>query len=482
MPKQAALILIKFISLIPFFKTGLRIFYIYGMNNLKRFAKDQDDILDVIITSDTKSKDFNYGQSDYNLLIIVKNHSKPKQVLKIMRQKIRSNIITNLVFHTQYIPIITLNESRSEALKCFLMRSDENNITYWSSILKKKEFTTKLVLQNQYSALHSAFANLDLYLLRNLESKTIRSKIKNIYRSIWTLGNHYPKNFALKPKFIKKSLLLINYPFLSKFLFSSFLKESWSALKFDTEVKMVKMTKYVPLPSKIKEHLNELIKFEFISDITFTPSIIQNSSDMIRGKIFFEIHVNELVLKSKYLNQLKNLEDGIKSLESKKLKIRVRTITQSTYKLQLENGFYTFPLETHYRNQETISVNGFAHNYKIEDDCFIRCSTHFLVSQFMRFRSVDQKTSLIGSKFIKSLNLMFRYYQLDHYLKSGEFLNLRSETQIREVLTPQFSEIDINDVVTYEQWILIKAQLLYLLKQIRNQLLKYDSGLKDLTI
>ncbi len=96
----------------------------------------------------------------------------------------------------------------------------------------------------------------------------------------------------------------------------------------------------------------------------------------------------------------------------------------------------------------------------------------------MRFRSLQQKTDLIGSRFIKSLNLMYKYYLLSEYLKGEEFKLQTSESKISIFLTPQFSTIKLDDEVDEENWKIIKAQLLYLLKDIRDELIKYDSSLK----
>lgn len=481
MLKKWALLIIKIISIIPFFKSGLKVFYIYGLNKLKRFKEIYPEIVDIIITSDTESKDFNYGQSDYNLLIILENNSKPKTLLKKIRRKIRSNIITNLVFHTLYIPIITIKESESNSLKAFLMRRDTKSTPHWASIYELPRLEIKNTPQSKYSSLHNSFQNLDYHLFRNLTAGSIRSKVKNIYRGLVLLNKHFPQVIQLKNQYHQLSLLLIKNPFLSKILFQRFHKESWGALNFYKN-QLLREQKKVELPKDLSNHLQSLLQFDFIEDITLTPSVIQKNITKVRGKLFIEINVNELVLKSKYLKQLENLEEGILKLQSNRIKIRVKVITQNLLKLQLENYFFTFPMDTLYRNEEMISLKNFSYVASINKKVFIMSAVQFYISQFLRFRSLEQKTSLIGSKFIKSLNIMFRYYQLAHYLKHKEFLNYRTEEEIRAVLTPQFSEMEINDIVTDEHWALIRSQLLYTLKIIKKELVKSDRSLKDLNL
>jgi hypothetical protein len=141
---------------------------------------------------------------------------------------------------------------------------------------------------------------------------------------------------------------------------------------------------------------------------------------------------------------------------------------------------YPFPLEPLFRLKNTFSLKQREYHFDIQKDYIIRASIHFLITQFMRFRSLEQKTDLIGSKFIKSLNLMYKYYLLVTYLETQKFSLAYNEQEIRKCLTPQFSNISASSEVTEQDWLIIKSQLLYLLKKIRNQLIKFDPNLKAL--
>ena len=216
---------------------------------------------------------------------------------------------------------------------------------------------------------------------------------------------------------------------------------------------------------------------EFITDFTLTPSLIQRSFQKVAGKLFIDIHVNRDIVSKNYIHQLDNLKIGIKEFQTSKLKFRIRYTTEKLYQLQNENAYYPFPLEAFFRKYSTYSVAKNDYQFLIDHDQIICASVHFLTSQFMRFRSLEHKTDLIGSKFIKSLNLMLKYYLLSEYLKGKEFKFGFSETEVREYLTPQFSNIKMSDPVTSEQWKIIEAQLLYLLKDIRDELCQYDTSL-----
>ena len=217
-----------------------------------------------------------------------------------------------------------------------------------------------------------------------------------------------------------------------------------------------------------------------IDDITLTPTIIRPRKERFQGKIFLDIHLNSFISTNDHFMTLENLKDQIKKYQSEMAKFRIRLTTKSLYHVQNEMALYPFPLEALYRRERTYSMNNYIYEFQLDHEQIIMASIHFLTGQFMRFRSLQQKTELIGSKFIKSLNLMYKYYLLWDYLKTKKFNPLSDEVKIRNLLTPQFSQIHILDEVTQEDWIIIKAQLKYLLKNMREELVKYDESLRIL--
>ena len=98
----------------------------------------------------------------------------------------------------------------------------------------------------------------------------------------------------------------------------------------------------------------------------------------------------------------------------------------------------------------------------------------------MRFRTQKLATSLIGSKFMKSLNLMNRYTLILDYLSGKEMEIPEKYSDMMSNITPQLATYRSKDPVQEEDWPLIKSQLVYSLKKIRDELAKKHPTLKNL--
>ncbi len=475
--------LFTFFSYFPILKDFFKFFYFRGLRKIKNHYLNNPNIVDIILTSSLKSRNFIYGHSDFNFLIIVHNNYHPKKALNEFRDFVAGHLDLRLTVKTDYIPILTRSELNTDVIKSFLIRNSYKDQIRWQSILKNKNYTFNLRKQDYFATSYSAFQNLDYYLLKEGNHHHRRSKVKNVARSLKSLSKIYPQNFTLTAKWskvIKKELLS---PFYGKIFPHHFSRETWKILANKPKVKSSEKLKTLPY-SNLSPHflksLYQINELEFIDDISLTPSLIQKDEHSLTGKVFLDLHFNhKLTLKNNFAMALK-LERKIKELESIELKIRIRYTTDKLYTLQNINCLYPFPLEPLFRLKNTFSLKQREYHFNIQKDYIIRASIHFLITQFMRFRSLEQKTDLIGSKFIKSLNLMYKYYLLVTYLETQKFSLAYNEQEIRKCLTPQFSNISASSEVTEQDWLIIKSQLLYLLKKIRNQLIKFDPNLKAL--
>jgi hypothetical protein len=472
--------ILKLISYIPFMEYFFRIFYFSSLKKIKNQYAQNPDIKDIFLTTDMKSPNFLYGLSDLNVLIIVNNSCHPKKLLNEFRDFISKSIDTNLTLNTEYVPILTEEEFHIPQVKSFLIRNTYKEVIEWKSILKRDNLSFKLTDIEHSAVAFSAMQNLDFYLFKSLEAKTPRIRVKNIHRDLVTLQNFYPKEIRLNKNWKRLGNWTQGHPFLNYIFYQSFIKKTWIILtQGDVETKIGEATQTINISNELQSHLESLLELNFIKDITLTPSIIQNDLDNIKGKLFIEIHITDQFIRN-YYTQLNNIKDGFEKFESKNLKFRIRIVSPVIYKLQNEHAYYPFPLDSLFRDKVTVSIAGNNYKYQISQEDIIKSSIYFLTSQFIRFRSLEQKTDLIGSKFIKSLNLMYRYFLLLEFLKKKQFHFQHNEKLIREHLTPQFSEIKMNDRVTEEDWTIIRAQLIYLLKEIRDELVPYNKELKNL--
>lgn len=480
MQKNIISLLISITSL-PGLNLLSRIFYWLALRKVKEHFKKDDRIIDIIMTSNINGQEFVYGRSDYNLLILVDNESHPKTVLKDFKKLLKLTWYTNTLINKNFLPILTEKEFSNNMIRSYFIRNCDNEKLLLKSVVLENQYEILIGKQNIFAVSHSAMQTLDYFLFKD-EDKIIQQKeVKNIYQATLSLHKCFPNQVNLNKSWKALAQSSIRYDFLFTILKSKFQRATWKNLMTSDFDKQFDSTpKVLPLTPEVSEYFADLVKEEFIDDIILTPSIIQNKRDRIQGKLYVDLIVNEHITKKKNFNQIQNIREGIESPKIPSCKIKVRILTHDMIKLLTENALFSFPLDSYYKKQNSCSVNKYSYEYTIKKNLVRHAAIHFLIVQFMRFRSLEQKSNLIGSKFIKSLNLMYRYYLLLSYLRGETLIFERRESKIRECLSPQFNKLRSYDVVTPEDWLSIKAQLLYLLKHIRNELLKYDQSLKNL--
>ena len=86
---------LKILGAFPFFEIIYRFFYARALRVLRKSLEDIEGIHDVYLTSDTKSKDFIFGVSDYNIFVLVQNHGHPKKTIRAIRAKIKKSKINS---------------------------------------------------------------------------------------------------------------------------------------------------------------------------------------------------------------------------------------------------------------------------------------------------------------------------------------------------------------------------------------------------
>ncbi len=477
-------LLVKFIRLlsyIPFIKSLYQIFYLRAIQKIKIRFEDSPEVEDILLTSNIKSKDFIFGTSDLNFLIIVDNDCHPKAILNDFRLFVQTDLLLSLTVNQVYIPILTKAELQTDTIKSFLIRRSGQDIVKWKSVISEKDYIFHLRKQDHFAIVHNSIQNLDYFFLKEYRQSSERVALRNTNRSIFNLQRFFPNAFPEDKKWSKLAKRIQGLPGMNTILAKKFYQLTWKILT-DKEISYKKNQEYqeFPISKDLVKYLQSLLKVECINDFTLTPSLIQQDPTQLRGKLFIDIHVNKKIVENKYFQNIEHLIARIKDFETFKLKLRIRVTTDSLYQMQNEFAYYPFPLEALFRQQKSISLAKREYDFLIIHDQIVLSAIHFLTSQFMRFRSLKQKTDLIGSKFIKSLNLMYKYHLLVEYLKGRELNFDLPEEKIREQLTPQFSELELIDIVTEEHWKIIKAQLLYLLKEIRDELIRYDASLKVL--
>ena len=226
-----------------------------------------------------------------------------------------------------------------------------------------------------------------------------------------------------------------------------------------------------------------LLEFSIVEDIILKPALIQLDTDSMKGKVFVDIILknNEDRLTSDSLHHLQvGIDNFLSELNQDHPKYVFKFSTFGLLKIKCEQVLFSYPLEYYYRIERCHSLRDFKYKFDIPKRQMEKACIQFLMHEFMQFRTLKQKKILIGSKFIKSLNNIYRYQLLLNFLKGQEFAVSHSYKSIMEELTPQLAHIKPDQQVDQETWLLIRAQMLYILKRIRDELSKKNPSLKNL--
>ncbi len=464
-----------FCSYLPLIRYSLENIYMRQLDYVEALYKNNDEVDDILLL--THLPDFVFGRSQFTLLIVTKQQVHPKAFLNQFREKLRKNVLSRVIFNLNYIPVLNEKEFRLDLLRGFLIRNSLRDTIKWKSLIKKKDYVTYLGRQNEFAIKYSSFQNLSLHFLRLESEQDFNLQIKNIKRSLNNLKKYEPNKIPDLEKFNKRANLLIKYPILKPVLKKNSITQCWKILTHFEDMLEINAERS-DFDDPQLNFLKDIKEKPFIEDIFVTPSIIQFNPDRWQGKMYVDIILNRNF--SGKRKELIKIKKEIKKNNSNFLKFRVRFTTPLLFEVSGQTSLYPFPLEPLLRNSIGRSISGREYPFMVEYEQLIHASIHFLVTQFMRFRSLKQKNELIGSKYIKSLNLMYRYLLLVRFLEGERFELTRSVESIRASFTPQLTDILLTDPVTNEDWTIIQAQLKYLLKKIRINLAKYDDSLYEL--
>lgn len=465
----------------PFFEIIYRFFYARSLRILRKSLKEIEGVHDVYLTSDIKSKDFVFGISDYNLFVLVKNHGHPKRTLREIRAKIKKSTTTSRIVNTDFIPTLTLNEFKVSRFKSYLLRNHSRDLIVWNSILHKDK-TIKINTNNTttYPLIYSAIQDLDHGLFKEDNGKSKRTLVKNISRGLRALDKYFSKDFKIKKKYFQRAKIYLRYPSLLSFSYKTFLLKSWGEILQPANVTPKDNQRELKIPMDLKKALDNILQFRFIDDITLTPSLIQLNPEKVTGKLYIEVHVNEAFLRPKLFDKRSRIRSEIESHQTEDLKFRIRFVSSHLHVFKQTIMATPFPLDNLYRKEACYSLKNLKYSYGLDHNYLNEAAINFFIIQFMRFRSSKQKTDLIGSKYIKSLNLMYRFYLLSYYLEHRKVEFTSDINEVKELLSPQFANVDPLQTVEEDDWKIIRAQLIHFLKKIRSQLVRHDKSLTHL--
>lgn len=484
-------LIIIYSSYFPFARFILKALYVYSLKRFIKIIENYEDIIDVYLISKLEDKNFVFGLSDMNFVIIIKDDAYPKKILRGLRAQLRNSFPANILIDYERLPVIYEKEFNTPLIRSFLISDVDNNEVKWYSIIREEKVVFKCPAQGRFA--------MKYFLMRKLEKffMSTRSSVlhKNWLRSYGKFLSMAIKNLSIEgllknandPQYLKLTQKIFSLSPFSRFYFPKHNVLTWKLFSGDK-------IPYQRHLGNSKDYPNELIQFcerlmvqEGVEDILLTPALLQIHDNQIRGKVFIDVILSER-LHSLDFAKIKNIKKLIADFdedddlqEAIRLKTDFKLSTLPLLEIQSQKSLFPYPLEVYYRQRKTFSVRGRKYLIKVSKPIIEKSVIHFTLLQFMRFRSSEFKTTLIGSRFIKSLNLMNRYILILEHLEKKDFIVPSTYEEMLGKITPQLNYMRPNQEVKKEDWPLIQAQLLYTLKKIRDILSHDHPSIRNLT-
>lgn len=464
----------------------LKVFYLWAVKKTKLIATAIGEIEDILLISKLDHKNFIFGQSDLKLVFIINDEAHPKKVLSLIREEIKDLWPANILVNTNDLSVLKIAEINTPLIRSFLVKKYFNDEVQWQSILQKKTYTFNLKSQDHFSIQYEYIRNIDTLLFNSQEKlitseEEIRSISKKIFNSISGLEKYklIQKETTKEWKILAKKL--IGFTFFKRSKFQSFKFLSFKEIDGIEVKKDLRSTFPETYEKELLTFCKELIKKDYIYDIFLSPALIQLDHDSIKGRIYIDILLDTRHIDLKSYNKL---VDKISNKRNIDLKSNTKLIFNlSTYEVNCIEDMYAlaeYPLRGFYRAQQGFSFNNHKYKYTQDRKQIEKAAINYLLLQFMFFRSRNHKDQLLGSKFIKSLNTIYQYKLLLDNLQGKEFAISHNYKSIVEELGVQLSLLRPDDIVDENSWQLIRSQMLYTLKMIRDELAKKYPSLKNI--
>ena len=464
----------------------LKIFYLWAVNKTKVLASDIEEIEDIILISKLNHKHFVYGQSDLRLVFVIENDAHPKQILSQIREGIKPLWPANILVNTDELSVLKRAELETPMIRSFLVKKFFQDKVKWKSICTKEIYSFNLKPQDHFSIQYEYLRNIENFIFNvnnNFLStnEEFRSFTKKIYNSITGL-----KRYDLITKEISKEW---NKLAVKTMGFSFFKNKKYEKFKLLSFIQVDGISKEKKLRGDLPENYEEeflsfcvkLVNCDYIYDLFLAPAFIQLDHHHNKGRIYIDVLLDtKNITASKYDKLIDSIKGFQKSQRDSDTRFIFNITTYEINHLKDTHILSDYPLRGFYRAQQGYSFNEYKYEYSTTRKQIERAAIHYLLTQFMFFRSKEHREQLLGSKFIKSLNLIYQYKLLLENLKGKEFAISHNYKSIMEELGVQLYYLRPDDVINEENWNIIRAQMLFILKQIRDELSKKYLSLKNI--
>lgn len=482
--------LITIVSAFPFARMILKGLYLLAIKGAANLREQHPEIVNILLMSNLDDKNFVYGQSDLNIVIIIQDNAHPKEALGRIRKSLRQSWPANVLIDMNRLPILKESEIKTPIIRSHLVTSTTKGQVNWNSIVNQDDVKFKAGHQGYFAKHYFYFQRLEKFLSKDISPNAvskhyIRSYGKNVTRALEGLSRDDILPEIKDEKWKRYSRKLFSFNPFARLYFNSHRERSWRILDTNKKKSREVDLDLSMYPERLLEFADELCYYDIVEDVFITPSLLQNS-EKAKGKAFIDVVVGgfKKEINKKDLKIIQRMIDDFLDLQSKEeeplLKYEFEITTIGMLRIRHERGLFHYPLEGWYRRQRTLSVRKRVYDFKVKKDCVEQSMIHFLLIQFMSFRSQKLSSSLIGSKFMKSLNLMNRYQLILDYLEEKDMEIPEKFSDMMANVTPQLGHYRPDIPVQEEDWPLVKSQLVYSLKKIRDKLSEKKPSLKNL--
>ena len=428
----------------------------------------------------TEYSDFYFVQghplkTDYNvfrrLKIIAVLKQEDHQPTPSLTEDLISKLETSLLFQTllnlDRLTILATGEFENPLYRSVFIYQEEVQ-SHWYSLKEKKLISHPVDEQARYGQMYYHLQTVDDILAEGLKNNPLLNRdpvkfTKKLKASLRFLS----ANQLIKPdekllRNIKKTTHFLNW--------KSFYLKCFRALDCDKLEYDPSSPDLYAYPQELLEVCHSIASSNIVEDILFTPALLQISDRSISGKVFVDIIFTE---KNKPINipDLLKIETQIEEFKkSCELKVHFTFTTFAVLKLKFRYALFAFPIEGLYRQDKCTSLLGRKYKFPFSNRETKQAIIHFSVKQRLRFRSPKLESGLMGSKFIKSLNLMNRYALIMEYVEGRRFLIPKNYSEMLEKITPQLHHMKARQPLSTKEWPYVVSQLRYLLAKIYQQL------------
>ncbi|MCO4755685.1 MAG: hypothetical protein KC478_14485, partial [Bacteriovoracaceae bacterium] len=136
--------LITLISALPFARFILKGLYALAIKRAANLTEIHPEVKDIYLMSNLQDKNFVYGQSDLNIVLIIEDDAKPKEILGKARKTLRQIWPANVLIDLNLLPVLKESEFKTPIIRSHLVTTSTNSMIRWKSLVNSTDVEFKI--------------------------------------------------------------------------------------------------------------------------------------------------------------------------------------------------------------------------------------------------------------------------------------------------------------------------------------------------